>query len=136
MNAPDFKPGTIVCDASAPVNVAIEKELRDDVFIYHGGIAAIPFPLEIDFDIGLASPYTFYGCQLEGLLIGLHPELPCSWGRGNISLEKLGHYLDIFNQYQSLQAAFTLESIYYTEEQIDSYAKMWQDNRWKCVVSK
>ena len=67
----DFKPGTVVCDASAPLNVKVEGPLRDDVFIYHGGIASIPFPINIGFDIGLPSPRTFYGCQLEGILLGM-----------------------------------------------------------------
>lgn len=118
----DFRPGTIVCDASAPLNVKVHGEFRDDVFIYHGGIARMPFPLDVGFDLGLASPYTFYGCQLEGLLIALHPELSCSWGRGNISREKLGRFLEKFDECSGMDIAFSIENSLYTEKQLDDYA--------------
>ncbi len=122
----NFTPGTIVCDASAPPNVKIDTGIRDDVFIYHGGIAAIPFPLEVGFDIGLASPSTFYGCQLEGLLLGLHPELLCSWGRGNITPDRLACFLALMDQYPSLRPVYTVGNISYDEDQIDAYAQRWR----------
>ncbi|MBN1290937.1 MAG: hypothetical protein JXB48_03780 [Candidatus Latescibacteria bacterium] len=122
----DFRPGTIVCDASAPPNVKLDTSLRDDVFIYHGGIATIPFPLEVDFDIGLASPLTFYGCQLEGLFLGLHPELPCSWGRGNITRERLARFLTLMDRYPSMRPVYTLGNICYNEAHIDAYARRWR----------
>ncbi|MBN1577637.1 MAG: hypothetical protein JW913_13845 [Chitinispirillaceae bacterium] len=122
----DFKPGTIVCDASAPPNVKFDSGIRDDVFIYHGGIAAIPFPLEVDFDIGLSSPLTFYGCQLEGLLLGLHPELPCSWGRGNITQERLARFLALLDQYPLLHPVYSFGNLYYSEEMVDTYAQRWR----------
>ena len=120
--AADFKPGTIVCDASAPPNVKVRGAFRSDVFIYHGGIASIPFPLDVGFDLGLASPNTFYGCQLEGLLIALYPELPCSWGRGNISREKLDVYLKKLEEWPGMDVAFSIENDMYTEEQLDEHA--------------
>jgi fatty aldehyde-generating acyl-ACP reductase len=123
-SATDFMPGTIVCDASAPPNVKVRGNFREDVFIYHGGIVSIPFPLDVGFDLGLASPYTFYGCQLEGLLIALHPELPCSWGRGNISRGKLGLYLEKLEESPGMDVAFSIENSIYTEEQVDEYAGM------------
>jgi fatty aldehyde-generating acyl-ACP reductase len=121
----DFNPYTVVCDASAPVNVKVEN-LRDDVFIYHGGIASLPFPLEAGFDMGLASPFTFYGCQLEGLLLGLNPTLPCSWGRGNISIEKLGIFLKELDGYPSMKTAFSIDNRLYSEELLDTYAQRWK----------
>ncbi len=129
----DFQSGTIVCDASAPLNVKIEHKIRDDVFIYHGGIAAVPFPIELDFDIGLASPNTFYGCQLEGLLIGLHPNLPCSWGRGNITIAKLNNYFELMNEYPTVCPVFTLNDKFYTEEEITNYADKWQQFQYELV---
>jgi fatty aldehyde-generating acyl-ACP reductase len=125
----DFKPGTVVCDASAPLNVKIESRPRDDVFIYHGGIASIPFPIDAGFDIGLPSPYTFYGCQLEGLLLGLYPELPCSWGRGNISQEKLMLFMDKLDECPSIAVAFSHGTAMYTDEQINAYAGKWKTFR-------
>ena len=117
-SADDFKPGTVVCDASAPLNVKAHGAIAEDVFIYHGGIASIPFPLDVGFDVGLASPFTFYGCQLEGLLIALHPELPCSWGRGNISREKLGLYLKKLDECTGMDVAFSIGNTVYSEERM------------------
>ena len=51
----DFKSRTIVCDASAPLNVKVTGSLRPDVFIYHGGIVSLPFEIDPGFDVGLAS---------------------------------------------------------------------------------
>lgn len=131
----DFKPGTIVCDASAPVNVKIESSVRDDVFIFHGGIASIPFPLEVDFNIGLASPYTFYGCQLEGLLLALNPELSCSWGRGNITPEKLSSYLLCIDALDSLKPAYTIDSSVYSDGQLMQYEKLFRAKPWDQAAS-
>jgi|WetSurMetagenome_2_1015567.scaffolds.fasta_scaffold223598_1 fatty aldehyde-generating acyl-ACP reductase len=123
----DFKPGTIICDASAPLNVKVDGPLRDDIFLYHGGIASVPFPIEAGFDIGIPSPYTFYGCQLEGLLLGLHPELPCSWGRGNISREKLSLFMEKIEECGSMNIAFSIGNSHYSNDQIDAYAVSWKE---------
>jgi fatty aldehyde-generating acyl-ACP reductase len=126
-SAQDFKPGTVVCDASAPLNVKVDGRLRDDVFIYHGGIASIPFPIDAGFDIGLPSPYMFYGCQLEGLLLGLYPDMPCSWGKGNISREKLKMFMQKIDVCASMKIAFSIGNTMYTEEQIQTYARKWKE---------
>ncbi len=122
----DFRPGTVVCDASAPLNVKVDGNARDDVFLYHGGVASIPFSIETGFDNGLPSSYTFYGCQLEGLLLGLHPELPFSWGRGNITRQKLDLFLRKLDEYDSMDIVFSNGNILYTEEQINSHALTWK----------
>jgi fatty aldehyde-generating acyl-ACP reductase len=122
----DFKPGTIVCDASSPLNVKVDGLLRDDVFLYHGGVASIPFPIDAGFDIGLPSMFTFYGCQLEGLLLGLHPELPCSWGRGNITRDKLELFMKKLDEYEAMDVVFSNGDISYSDEQLDAYARRWR----------
>ncbi len=122
----DFKPGTIICDASSPLNVKVDGPLRDDVFLYHGGVASVPFPLEAGFDIGVPSPHTFYGCQLEGLLLGLYPELPCSWGRGNISREKLSLFMEKIEACDPLGIAFSIGNTMYSPEQMGIYAHRWK----------
>ena len=122
----DFKPGTIVCDASAPLNVKVDGPLRDDVFLYHGGVTSIPFPIVAGFDIGLPSTYTFYGCQLEGLLLGLYPDMPCSWGRGNISCDKLALFFRKFEECASMEIAFSIGNRMYSDEQMEAYARRWR----------
>lgn len=126
----DFRPNTIVCDASAPLNVKTPVgRFRDDVFLYHGGIASIPYLIEIGFDIGLASPNTFYGCQLEGLVIAMHPELPCSWGRGNIQREKLNLFLKILDKHPEMSIAFSVGNHLYSNDEIAAYAKHWKEEK-------
>jgi len=125
----DFKPGTIVCDASVPANVTTFPNLRNDVFVFHGGIASIPFEIDTTFDIGLASTHTFYGCQLEGLLLALHPELPCSWGRGNIRAETIDTFLSLLDTYPAMKPVFTINKVIYNEQMLDSYAIWWRKHR-------
>jgi fatty aldehyde-generating acyl-ACP reductase len=122
----DFKPVTIVCDASAPLNVKADGTLRDDVFLYHGGVASVPFPIDAGFNIGIPSPQTFYGCQLEGLFLSLYPELPCSWGRGNITRDKLSLFLKKLDACESMKIAFSIGNTMYSDEQMDEYAGRWR----------
>jgi fatty aldehyde-generating acyl-ACP reductase len=119
----DFKAGTIVCDASAPQNVQVDTTLRNDIFLYHGGVAKVPVDLNPGFDIGLAANDTFYGCQLEGIMIALNPSLPCSWGRGNITREKVGLYLRAMDENPRLGTAFTLRDKGYTEEETENFRR-------------
>jgi fatty aldehyde-generating acyl-ACP reductase len=117
-----FSPGTVVCDASAPANVAADGALRPDVFAYHGGIARLPFPLDPGFDLGLASPTTFYGCQVEALLLAANPSLPCSWGRGNITADKLRRYRDELASAPTIGVDYSIAGHPYTYQEIEEYA--------------
>jgi fatty aldehyde-generating acyl-ACP reductase len=95
----EFNPGTIVCDASAPLNVDVSGPLRSDLFLYHGGIAKLPCRLDPGFDIGLASPDHLYGCMTEGLLMAFNSNLPPSLGRGNITTDKINRFLEELDRY-------------------------------------
>lgn len=125
----DFKPGTIVCDASVPLNVKVEGRFRPDVFLYHGGIASLPFKFDVDLDIGLSSPETLYGCLTEGILIAHNEKLPCSIGRGNINRNKIETYLNKLNEISFLDVAFTVGNKTYNQEEIDKYSKHWHANK-------
>jgi len=119
----DFRPGTIVCDASAPQNVTVTDPLRKDVFVYHGGIVSLPFTLDPGFDIGLAAPDTFYGCQVEGILLALDDTLPFSWGRGNIIREKMDLFLKKLDGFSNLGISFSAGNHVYTNEELNQYKK-------------
>jgi len=121
----DFNPKTIVCDASAPLNVKYGHTLRPDVFLYHGGIASIPFEIDPGFDIGLASPRTFYGCQIESMLIARNNALPCSHGRGNITREKIALFLHEFEINPRLSVSFSVGNRLYSDQDIANYQKQW-----------
>jgi fatty aldehyde-generating acyl-ACP reductase len=123
----DFRPRTIVCDASAPLNVKVNGSLRPDVFIYHGGIVSLPFEIDSGFDIGLASTRTLYACQVEGILIAVNPKLPCSWGRGNISREKVGLFLDAMDSIGAMGPVFTIGNKEYSFKKTEEYVLRWKE---------
>jgi predicted amino acid dehydrogenase len=123
----DFRPGCIVCDASAPVNVKIDGPLRDDLLVYHGGIAALPFPVDFGFDIGLPDPRCLYGCMTEGILAAANPSVPCSWGRGAIDLERIERMRTCADA--AVHVAYTIGNHRYTERELDARASavlQWQ----------
>ncbi len=117
----DFNPGTIICDASAPVNVKIGGERRKDIFLYRGGIAKIPNIFYVGFDIGLALPFNLFGCLTEGILLSQRGELTASWGRGNISLERINRYMDIMQEENGIKPAITIDKHVYAEEEIKQF---------------
>ncbi|MBD3343429.1 MAG: hypothetical protein GF401_00030 [Chitinivibrionales bacterium] len=123
----DFRPRKIVCDASVPPNVQADPAaLRDDIFVYHGGIAVLPFHLNHGLNIGLAKGNHLHGCQTEGLLNALHPDLPCSIGRGNITARRISKFLRLMEKYPSLGVAFSIGNKEYTPEEIEAYAQRWR----------
>jgi len=122
-----FKARAIVCDASAPLNVSVGEKPRSDVFLYHGGIVSLPTPIRTGFDVGLASEFHFYGCQVEGLLIALNEALPSSWGRGNITPEKVDIYVQELKKYPGMGLPYTIGSRTYTESEIDEYARAMRE---------
>jgi predicted amino acid dehydrogenase len=123
----DFRPGTIVCDASAPQNVSMSGTPRHDAFIYHGGIVSLPFNLDPGFDIGLAAPNTFYGCQVEGILQVLDNSLPCSWGRGNITRDKMEMFLKKLDSSLNLNVSFSSGKHIYLNDDLNRYKKYFSE---------
>ncbi|MFC1584029.1 hypothetical protein ACFL5V_00630 [Fibrobacterota bacterium] len=121
----DFRSGTIVCDVSSPLNVKSNGRTRNDIFLFHGGIASIPMELNPGFDIGTVAVNTFYGCQIEGIMIAQDDSMPCSWGRGNISREKIGMYLEKIRKNPYLHVAFTEGNWNYTDQELNKYKKRW-----------
>lgn len=123
----DFGRGTIVCDASAPLNVEINGSRRSDVFLYHGGVARLPFALDPGFDIGLAASNTMYGCMTEGILTAVDPALPGSWGRGNITLEKLRAYLGVLDGASAgVTVEFSTGDRLYSSDELKEYESTWR----------
>jgi fatty aldehyde-generating acyl-ACP reductase len=117
----DFKPGTIICDASAPFNVSVNSVRRPDTLLYHGGVCSMPFTIDLGFDVGLASTSYMYGCFIEGLLLCLYDYLPCSWGRGNITPDKVDQFLELFNKHPALNIVYSLEDYTYTPYDIEVF---------------
>ncbi|MBN1982048.1 MAG: hypothetical protein JW795_10980 [Chitinivibrionales bacterium] len=115
-----FNPATIVVDASTPLNVVCDRP-RPDVFYYHGGIVKIPFSLDVGFNIGLPAPDTFYSCQIESMLIALHG-LPCSAGRGSITVEHIERYLRHLDRQPAISCLYSFLDHEYTPGEIAAIA--------------
>ncbi|MBD3422776.1 MAG: hypothetical protein GF398_21905 [Chitinivibrionales bacterium] len=119
----DFRPGAIVCDASLPADVDVSFPLRKDILVYHGGIAHVPVAVDPCFDIGLASTETFYGCQLESMLIALNPDLPDSKGRSIDNRENVEKYLCEIEKYESIRVCYSVGNYMYAESEIEAFVK-------------
>ncbi len=65
-----FKPGSIVCDVGYPKNVAYTSH-REDVFLFSGGLAKSPTPVNFPVDLGLPTADTLYGSFAEGIILAL-----------------------------------------------------------------
>ena len=86
----DIRPGAVVCDVGYPKNVARRTRSRDDVFVFDGGLVALPEPLDFGFDNGLPNPSVLYGCFAEGMVLALEGRLESfSLGKGHISAEQI-----------------------------------------------
>ena len=85
-----FKPGAVICDLGYPKNLSYIETDRKDIFVFSGGLAAVPTPIDTHVDMGMPSSDVCYGCFCEVILLSLeHRFENYSYGRGNITLEKM-----------------------------------------------
>jgi fatty aldehyde-generating acyl-ACP reductase len=92
----NFKPGAIICDVGYPKNISYTDCSRNDIFIFSGGIASLPSEFNLGFDLGLPSPSVLYGCFAEAILLSLEERYEnFSWGKGNISKERIDYIREI-----------------------------------------
>ncbi|MGE5196925.1 MAG: NAD(P)-binding domain-containing protein, partial [Deltaproteobacteria bacterium] len=85
-----FKPGSIICDVGYPKNISYTPTQRQDVFVFSGGLAKAPSPINFPFDVGLPSPDTLYGCFSESIILALEKRYEnFSIGRNKITPERI-----------------------------------------------
>ncbi|MFH0985904.1 MAG: SRPBCC family protein [Candidatus Omnitrophota bacterium] len=91
-----FKPGAIICDIGYPKNISYRECDRQDILIFSGGICSLPQEFNAGFDIGLPSSKVLYGCFSEAIVLALEERyVNYSWGKGNITQEKMAEILDL-----------------------------------------
>lgn len=89
-----FKPGAIICDIGYPKNIAYADTDRKDILIFAGGICSLPQEFNAGFNIGLPSNKVLYGCFSEAIVLALEERYEhFSWGKGNITPEKMAEIL-------------------------------------------
>jgi len=92
----DLRPGTIVCDIGYPDTVALLPAPRRDVIIFSGGLAEMPFTLDLGAYLQLPSPQLMYGCFSEAMTLAMAGCYEsCSISQGNITLERMQAILEL-----------------------------------------
>jgi predicted amino acid dehydrogenase len=67
----DLQPGSVICDVARPRDVAASvAALRDDVFVFDGGMLNVPGPVDFNFDFGFP-PGKAYPCMAETIALAL-----------------------------------------------------------------
>jgi len=119
-----LKAGSIVCDVAIPANIAKEVvSARDDIFVFEGGLAKLPYQSEIKnrtFN-DLMPSGSIYGCLAEGVILAFEGRFEnYSIGRGNITEEKMNEIWKIGKKHGLQLAEFFCGYKFYSEEDIDT----------------
>lgn len=86
----DLRSGTLVCDISYPKAVQRSRPRRDDVLVFSGGLAELPFTLDIGYLTRLAGGHLIHGCYAETIALSMAGrDESFSIGQGRISLERM-----------------------------------------------
>lgn len=88
-----FKPGAIVCDLAYPKNISYNA-VRKDIFVFSGGLASVPSPIDLSVMMGLPSANICYGCSCEAIVLAFEKRFEnFSFGRGKIMPDKMEEIL-------------------------------------------
>jgi len=115
----NFKPGAIICDVGYPKNIAYTKTDRDDILIFAGGLCETPVPFDTGFDIGLPSTNILYGCFTESIVLALEERYEnFSWGKGQITKEKMDEILGLAKKHGFKLAPFFWGPRHLTDDEV------------------
>ncbi len=118
-----FKPGAIVCDLAYPKNIAYFST-RKDIFVFSGGLSTVPTPIPTGVMMGLPSPNVCYGCSCEAVILALERRFEnFSFGRGNITVEKMREIKAIAMKHGFELAPFFWADKVITQEDIEEIKK-------------
>lgn len=120
----NLKPGSIVCDVAIPANIAKEVvNVRDDIFVFEGGLAKLPYQSEIKDRVfnELMPSGSIYGCLAEGIVLTFEGKFEnYSIGRGNITEEKINEISKIAKKHGVQLADFFCGYRFYSEDDIEA----------------
>ena len=109
-----FKPGAIVCDLAYPKNISYTAT-RKDIFVFSGGLASVPTPINTGVDMGMPCDEVCYGCFSEVIILALERRFEnFSYGRGNITLEKIDEIREM-----GIKHGFKLAPFYWADRLVD-----------------
>ncbi len=102
-----FKSGAIVCDIGYPKNISYSPTDRQDILVFSGGICEIPCEFKTAFDHSLPTARVLYGCFSEAIVLALEERFErFSWGKGNITREKMAEILGMAAKHGFYPAPF------------------------------
>lgn len=85
----DLKRGAIVCDVARPRDVSVlVAKTRPDVFVFDGGVVAVPNKPNLGFNFGFP-PGTVYACMAETMLLALESRAESYTVGKDITLQKV-----------------------------------------------
>ena len=120
----NLKPGAIVCDVAIPANIAKDvARARNDIFVFEGGLAKLPFQSEIkDRTFNDLMPSgSVYGCLAEGVVLAFEGRFEnYSLGRGRITEDKVIEIMKIAKKHGLTLAEFFCGYRFYSEEDIEA----------------
>jgi predicted amino acid dehydrogenase/ribosome-associated toxin RatA of RatAB toxin-antitoxin module len=115
LNIEWFKPGAVVCDLAYPKNLSY-KSTRKDIFVFSGGLASVPTPVDLSIMMGLPSGNICYGCSCESIVLALERRYESfSFGRGNITPEKITEIRAMAHKH-----GFDLAPFFWSDQIIDN----------------
>ena len=124
LNLEWFKPGSIICDLAYPKNISYTSTNRKDILVFSGGLASLPTPIDTGIDMGLPSANVSYGCFSEVIILALERRFESySYGRGNISLEKMDEMRGLADKHGFELAPFFWADRLIEEENIEKIKK-------------
>ncbi|MDP3791298.1 MAG: shikimate dehydrogenase [Candidatus Omnitrophota bacterium] len=135
----NLKPGAIVCDVAIPANIAKEVAyLRNDVFVFEGGLAKFPYPEDFvnKTTAKLLPNQSVYGCISETAMLTFENRFESfSLGRGNITEGKIEEIKRLASKHGVTLADYFCGYKFYSNEDIDNIRKNAERNREKAYAA-
>ena len=92
----DLRPGALVCDIGYPKNLSYAPNPRPDVLVISGGLAEMPFSLDITYQTRLPQDNLMYGCFSEAMILAMSGRYESfSVGQGRITRDKMETILSL-----------------------------------------
>ena len=126
----DLRSGALVCDIGYPKNLSYSANPRPDILVISGGLAEMPFSLDITYQTRLPSPRLMYGCFSEAMILALSGRYESySIGQGQITLEKMATILSLARAHGFRPAAPYRGRRPVTDEALTAFQRQAQRNK-------
>lgn len=123
----DFASGTLVLDVGYPKNLSYAPEPREDILVISGGLALMPFDLDITYYTGLPAANLIYGCYAEAIVLAMDGRYESySVGQGRITPNKMQVILDLARAHGFRPAPPYRGGEAVTEEALSLFAERFQ----------